>query len=133
KLAWQTEPEGAGLMQTNKVFSPRPSPPTEDELSRELKSLVAPLPPRTVTIRLLDIGGDKPLPYLGLPPASNPVLGLRGVRLLLNYSQLARTQIGALLRLSQEHPIRVLVPMVTLEADIRQMREIFDAVTPQPT
>lgn len=129
ELALDNGADGVGLLRIEQVYFARPSPPTEDELYRELKSLVAPLSPRTVTIRLLDIGGDKPLSYLGLPPASNPVLGLRGVRLLLNYSQLVRTQIGALLRLSQEHSIRVLVPMVTLEADIRQMRDIFDAMS----
>jgi phosphoenolpyruvate-protein phosphotransferase len=129
ELALDNGADGVGLLRIEQVYFARPSPPTEDELYRELKSLVAPLSPRTVTIRLLDIGGDKPLPYLGLPPASNPVLGLRGVRLLLNYAQLVRTQIGALLKLSQEHSIRVLVPMVTLEADIRQMRDIFDAAS----
>lgn len=129
ELALDNGADGVGLLRIEQVYFARPSPPTEDELYRELKSLVAPLSPRTVTIRLLDIGGDKPLPYLGLPPASNPVLGLRGVRLLLNYAQLVRTQIGAILRLSQEYSIRVLVPMVTLEADIRQMRDIFDAAT----
>jgi phosphoenolpyruvate-protein phosphotransferase len=127
ELALDNGADGVGLLRIEQVYFARPSPPTEDELYRELKSLVAPLSPRTVTIRLLDIGGDKPLPYLGLPPASNPVLGLRGVRLLLNYAQLVRTQIGALLRLAQEHSIHVLVPMVTLETDIRQMRDIFDA------
>jgi phosphoenolpyruvate-protein phosphotransferase len=128
ELALDNGADGVGLLRIEQVYFARPSPPTEDELYRELKSLVAPMNNRTVTIRLLDIGGDKPLPYLGLPPASNPVLGLRGVRLLLSYSQLVRTQIGALLRLSQEHPIRVLVPMVTLEADIRQMRQIYETI-----
>jgi Phosphoenolpyruvate-protein kinase (PTS system EI component in bacteria) len=81
-----------------------------------------------VTIRLLDIGGDKPLPYLGMPPSPNPTLGRRGVRLLLDYAQLVRTQMGAILRLAQEHPVQVLIPMVTLEDDIRRMRETFDAL-----
>ena len=49
------------------------------------------------------------------------------MRVLLEYSQLVRTQMGAILRLSQEHPVRVLIPMVTLEDDIRKMREAFDA------
>ena len=84
---------------------------------------------RPVTIRLLDIGGDKPLPYLRLPATSNPVLGRRGVRVLLEYSQLVRTQMGAILRLSQEHPVRVLIPMVTLEEDVEKMRETFDALS----
>src|SRR5262249_26801188 len=107
----------------------RPTPPTEDELFSELESLITPLGARPVTIRLLDIGGDKPLPYLGLPPTANPVLGRRGVRLLLNYAQLVRTQIGAILKLSERHNLRVLIPMVTLEDDIRRMRQTFDEMS----
>jgi phosphoenolpyruvate-protein kinase (PTS system EI component) len=128
ELALDNGADGIGLLRIEQIYFARPTPPTENELFAELKSLVVPLGKRTVTIRLLDIGGDKPLPYLGLPPAPNPVLGLRGVRLLLNYSQLVRTQVGAILSLSQEHPLRVLIPMVTLEDDIRRMREIFDAM-----
>jgi phosphoenolpyruvate-protein phosphotransferase (PTS system enzyme I) len=129
ELALDNGADGVGLLRIEQLYFARPTPPTEDELISELESLVAPLGDRPVTIRLLDIGGDKPLPYLGLPLTSNPVLGLRGVRLLLNYSQLVRTQIGAILKLSQEHSLRVLIPMVTLEDDIRRMREAFDALS----
>src|SRR5439155_1314108 len=80
-----------------------------------------------VTIRLLDVGGDKPVPFLPLPVEPNPSLGRRGVRLLLEYPQLVRTQLAALFRLAQEQDIRILVPMVTLEEDIREMRVLFDA------
>src|SRR5882672_2373056 len=118
-----TAPTASGCCGSNNYI-----PPTEDELFGELKRLITPLGNRPVTIRLLDVGGDKPLPYLGLPTTSNPVLGRRGVRLLLDYSQLVRTQIGAILKLSQEHSLRVLIPMVTLEDDIRRMRETFDAL-----
>ncbi|HEX3656977.1 MAG TPA: phosphoenolpyruvate--protein phosphotransferase [Pirellulales bacterium] len=128
-LALDNGADGVGLLRIEQLYFARPVPPTEDELSSELESLIAPLGDRPVTIRLLDIGGDKPLPYLGLPVTSNPVLGRRGVRLLLDYSQLVRTQIGAILKLSQAHPVRVLIPMVTLEDDIRRMREIFDAMS----
>src|SRR5262249_30715806 len=62
------------------------------------------------------------------PAETNPALGMRGVRVLLEYSQLARTQLAALLRLSQEQPIHVLVPMVTIDEDIGEMRELFEAV-----
>jgi phosphoenolpyruvate-protein phosphotransferase len=129
ELALDNGADGVGLLRIEQLYFARPSPPTEDELVRELESLIAPLGARPVTIRLLDIGGDKPLPYLGLPLTSNSVLGRRGVRLLLRYGQLARTQIGAILKLAQEHSVRVLVPMVTLEDDIRRMRETFDTLT----
>ena len=120
--------DGVGLLRIEQLYLARQTPPTEDELFAELRRLVEPLGNKPVTIRLLDVGGDKPLPYLGLPLSPNPVLGRRGVRLLLDYSQLVRTQLGAILRLSREHPLRVLIPMVTLEDDIRRMRAAFDAI-----
>jgi phosphoenolpyruvate-protein kinase (PTS system EI component) len=128
ELARANGADGVGLLRIEQLYLARPSPPTEEELSGELKGLIAPLGNRRVTIRLLDVGGDKPLPYLGLPPSPNPALGRRGVRLLLEYAQLVRTQMGAILRLAQEHPVQVLIPMVTLEDDIRRMREAFDAL-----
>ncbi len=128
ELALDNGADGVGLLRIEQLYFARKLPPTEDELFAELQQLVAPLGKRPVTVRLLDIGGDKPLPYLRLVQTANPVLGRRGVRLLLDYSQLVRTQFGALLRLCEEHPLRVLIPMVTVEDDIRRMREVFDAL-----
>jgi phosphoenolpyruvate-protein phosphotransferase len=126
ELALDNGADGIGLLRIEQLYFARPSPPTEEELFAELQRLISPLGNRRVTIRLLDIGGDKPLPYLAMPPGPNPTLGRRGVRLLLDYAQLVRTQMGAILRLAQEHPVQVLIPMVTLEDDIRRMRETFD-------
>jgi phosphoenolpyruvate-protein phosphotransferase len=128
EIALDNGADGVGLLRIEQLYFARQTPPTEDELFRDLESLITPLGKRPVTIRLLDIGGDKPLPYLALPPAPNPVLGRRGVRLLLDYSQLVRTQLGAILRLAREHSLRVLIPMVTLEDDIRRMRDKFAAI-----
>jgi phosphoenolpyruvate-protein phosphotransferase len=128
EIALENGADGVGLLRIEQLYFARPIPPTEDELYRELENLVTPLGDRPVTIRLLDIGGDKPLPYLALAATPNPVLGRRGVRLLLNYDHLTRTQIGAILRLSAEHSVRVLVPMITLEDDIRRMREVFETI-----
>ena len=120
--------DGVGLLRIEQVYFARHLPPTEDELFADLKKLVSPLGDRRITIRLLDIGGDKPLPFLRLPTTSNPALGRRGVRVLLDYPQLVRTQMGAILRLSLEQRIRVLVPMITLVDDLRTMREAFEAL-----
>jgi phosphoenolpyruvate-protein phosphotransferase len=128
ELALDNGADGVGLLRIEQLYFARNTPPSEDELFAELKLLVTPLGNRPVTIRLLDIGGDKPLSYLRLPVTSNPALGRRGVRVLLEYSQLVRTQMGAILRLSQEHPVRVLIPMVTLEEDIQKMRQTFDTM-----
>ena len=128
ELALDNGADGIGLLRIEQLYLARPSPPTEDELASELERLISPFRKGRVTIRLLDIGGDKPLPYLGMPSTPNPSLGRRGVRLLLDYAQLVRTQMGAILRLAQEYPVQVLIPMVTLEDDIRRMRETFDAL-----
>jgi phosphoenolpyruvate-protein phosphotransferase len=128
ELALDNGADGIGLLRIEQLYFARSSPPTEQELASELERLISPFGKGRVTIRLLDIGGDKPLPYLRLPPTPNPTLGRRGVRLLLDYVQLVRTQMGAILRLAQEHPVQVLIPMVTLEDDIRRMRETFDVL-----
>jgi phosphoenolpyruvate-protein kinase (PTS system EI component) len=120
--------DGVGLFRVEELYFARELPPSEEELFSELQPLVAPLREKPVTIRLLDIGGDKAIPSLRLPFESNPLLGKRGVRLLLDYPQLARTQLRTLLRLSQAQDIRILVPMVTFERDMQQMRELLAVV-----
>ena len=120
--------DGVGLFRIEELYFARELPPSEEELFSELQHLVAPLREKPVTIRLLDIGGDKAIPSLRLPFESNPLLGKRGVRLLLDYPQLARTQLKSLLRLSQAQDIRILVPMVTFESDMQQIRELLVAV-----
>ena len=92
--------DGVGLLRIEELYFGRELP-SEEELFSELQQLVAPLREKPVTIRLLDVGGDKAIPSLRLPFESNPLLGQRGVRLLLAYPQLARTQLKTLLRLSR--------------------------------
>jgi phosphoenolpyruvate-protein phosphotransferase (PTS system enzyme I) len=120
--------DGVGLFRIEQLYFARELQPSEEELFSELQHLIAPLREKPVTIRLLDIGGDKAIPFLRLPFESNPLLGKRGVRLLLDYPQLARTQLKSLLRLSQAQDIRILVPMVTFERDMQQIRELLVAV-----
>ena len=126
ELALEGGADGVGLFRIEQLYLARELPPTEDELLDALRRVTSLLRDKPLTIRLLDIGGDKPVPFLRLPAEANPLLGIRGVRLLLEYPHLAQTQLAALLRLSQEQPIRVLVPMVTLEDDIRTIRELFE-------
>ena len=77
-------------------------------------------------IRLLDIGGDKELPYLEFERGLNPSLGLRGVRTLLKYEYLLKTQLRAILRVSREFRVRILVPMVSLPEEMRRVRDILN-------
>src|SRR6266850_6923710 len=123
----QNGADGVGLLRIEELYFGRELL-SEEELFTQLQHLVAPLREKPVTIRLLDVGGDKAISSLRLPFESNPLLGRRGVRLLLAYPQLARTQLKTLLRLSQAQDIRILVPMVTIERDMQQMRELLVAV-----
>jgi len=83
---------------------------------------------KPIFIRLLDIGGDKPLPYLPLSPELDPSLGRRGVRLLLAYPELLNVQLRALLRLSKEHDVRITVPMVTFASDMQKVRSALEKI-----
>jgi phosphoenolpyruvate-protein phosphotransferase len=128
ELVIENGADGIGLFRIEQLYLARELPPSEEELYADLQTLVNPFRDRMVTIRLLDIGGDKPLQSLNLPPETNPLLGRRGVRLLLAFPQLVRTQLRALLRLSQDQAVRILVPMVALERDIQRIRELYEAV-----
>ena len=128
ELVIENGADGVGLFRIEQLYLARKLPPSEDELYEELHAVLGPFQDRPVTIRLLDIGGDKPLPSLNLPPETNPLLGRRGVRLLLAFPQLARTQFRALLRLSQDQTVRILVPMVALERDIQKIRALLGSV-----
>jgi phosphoenolpyruvate-protein kinase (PTS system EI component) len=78
---------------------------------------------------LLDVGADKPLPFLGAPRENNPSLGVRGIRFLLEHPDLLDTQLDALLKLSSDHDLRILVPMVTLPSDMGAVQEALQGAT----
>ena len=120
--------DGVGLFRIEQLYLGRELPPSEDELFEEMQAIASPLRDKPLTVRLLDVGGDKALAFLRPPREANPSLGLRGIRLLLRHPALLRTQLAAFIRLSRAQDLRVLVPMVTLEDDIRMTRELFDEI-----
>ena len=79
-----------------------------------------------MVIRTLDIGGDKPLPYIQLKPELNPFLGERGIRLCLNRPELFREQLRAILRASSFGHLRIMFPMVSDVLELRQARVIIE-------
>ena len=83
---------------------------------------------RPLVIRTLDIGGDKPIPYLPLPPEDNPALGLRGVRTSLWRPDLLDVQLRALLAVQPAGQVRILLPMITDVDEIRTVRRMLDEV-----
>jgi len=120
--------EGIGLYRTEFAFSIRPHPPTEEEQYEFLARAAERFHPRRVVFRLLDLGGDKVLPYLPLPPSRNPSLAERGIRLLLRHRDLLKTQLRAFLRVSAGHPVSILLPVVGGVEEIREARGVVRQV-----
>lgn len=109
--------DGIGLYRTEFLFSDRDEPPTEDEQYEHYSEALRAFS-RPVVIRLADIGGDKPVPWLGLDPEENPFLGERGPRLYALRPELLATQLRALLRAAEHGDLRVMVPMVATTEDL---------------
>ncbi|HXS91165.1 MAG TPA: phosphoenolpyruvate--protein phosphotransferase [Steroidobacteraceae bacterium] len=120
--------EGCGLLRTEFLFLERDSAPDEDEQLQQYQGIATTLAGRPLVIRTLDIGGDKPIPYLPMPAEPNPALGLRGVRTSLWRPDLLRVQLRAILRVQPAGQCRVLLPMITDTAEIRAVRRMIDDV-----
>jgi phosphotransferase system enzyme I (PtsI) len=120
--------EGIGLYRTEFAFSIRPAFPTEDEQHELLARAAERFHPRRVVFRLLDLGGDKVLPYFPLPPARNPSLAQRGIRLLLGHLEVLKPQLRAFLRVSADHPVSILLPVVGGVEDVRRARAVIRQV-----
>ena len=125
---------GIGLLRSEFLFMNRETLPNEDEQTEAYRSTIEAMGGHTVTIRVLDWGGEKDIEALqseGIVPEvtdDNPALGLRGIRLLLRETDLFETQLAAILRASIAGPTRVLLPMVTNLAEVRQARDIYERV-----
>lgn len=115
--------EGVGLYRMEQAYLGRVAPPGTDELLSEMRQTLEAAKGCEVCVRLLDIGADKPLPFMNFLAETNPSLGRRGIRLLLEYPELLKTQVRALLELAREFDVSVLVPMVTLPEDVLAVKE----------
>ncbi|MCM8776486.1 MAG: phosphoenolpyruvate--protein phosphotransferase [Candidatus Omnitrophica bacterium] len=118
--------DGIGLYRVEQFYMSSKDMPPEDRVYHGLKDALWPVKEMPVTIRLLDLGGDKVLPHLDFPEQMESVLGLRGVRLLLKYENILRPQIRVLLRLANEFKIQILVPMVSVPDDVIAIRKIIE-------
>jgi phosphocarrier protein FPr len=109
--------EGVGLLRTEFLFLDRAEAPTEEEQFEVYRDIALAMNGQPVIIRTLDIGGDKPLPYLAVPEEENPFLGQRGIRLCLARPELLRTQLRAILRAARFGRLRIMFPMITTVED----------------
>lgn len=118
--------DGIGLLRSEFLFLGRERLPTEEQQFAMLAEVLGAMEGRPVILRTLDVGADKPLPALPQPPEMNPALGVRGLRLqLLRRPDLLVDQLRAALRLSREHRLRLMFPMVSTVEEVREARSLL--------
>ena len=124
-MALEVGAMGVGLLRTEFSFMNRPDLPSEDEQFEVLRDLVKQMDGKPLTVRTLDVGGEKLASALGssVGESVNPALGLRAIRLGLAEPKLLDTQLAAILRASTYGPVRILIPMVSSADQIRAVRE----------
>ena len=115
---------GVGLFRTEFLFLERTEPPSEEEQVEAYRRVVEAFPGQPVTVRLLDIGGDKPIPYLPMGREENPMLGVRALRLAERHPDLFVTQLRACLRAATAGTIRVMAPMVADATDVETLHAL---------
>ncbi len=125
--------EGVGLYRTETPFSMRDRFPTSEEQRVLYRQLLASFAPRPVTMRTLDVGGDKSLPYFPFKE-DNPFLGWRGMRISLDHPEIFLTQVRAMMRSSQDYNnLRIMLPMITdvseVDEAMRMLKKAYADVT----
>lgn len=128
EAALEAGAEGIGLLRSEFLFMNRPTLPDEDEQYETLRGLVETMGGRTVTIRTLDAGADKLAAGIESGTGANPALGLRAIRLSLRRPALFEAQVAAILRAGAHGPVRILLPMVSNLAELREVRQIIARV-----
>ena len=116
---------GIGLYRTEFQYMNRTEFPTEDELYDRYKEVVEVMAPHPVTIRTLDVNGDKVISYAGHFQEANPALGLRAIRYCLKKPQIFMTQLRAILRAARYGHVRIMFPMISGSHEIQEAKKIL--------
>lgn len=124
--ALQYGAEGVGLFRTEFLYLDRQTPPDEEEQVAAYRAALDVMGTRPVVVRTLDVGGDKPLPYLDLGHEDNPFLGWRAVRMCLDQPEFFKIQLRALWRVSPGHDLRVMFPMIATVDEVRRARALLE-------
>ena len=120
--------EGVGLFRTEFLFLDRDTLPSEEEQFEAYQKVAHGMGNRPVIIRTIDIGGDKPLPYLDLDYEDNPFFGWRGIRFCLDHPDIFKTQLRAILRASFGHNIKLMFPMIGTLTELQAAKTILAEV-----
>jgi phosphocarrier protein FPr len=117
--------EGVGLLRTEFLYLDRDAAPDEEEQFSAYRGIAEAMGGRPVIIRTLDIGGDKPLPYIDLGREANPFLGWRAIRMCLAQPEFFKVQLRAIQRVAALHPVKVMFPMVATLGEIRAAKALL--------
>ncbi|CUW07360.1 phosphoenolpyruvate--protein phosphotransferase [Leuconostoc gasicomitatum] len=117
--------EGVGLYRTEFLYMESDHLPTEDEQFVAYKAVVEKMAGKPVTVRTMDIGGDKNLSYWKLPKEENPFLGYRAIRISLDQTEIFRTQLRALLRASAYGNLWIMFPMIATLGEFRAAKKVY--------
>jgi phosphotransferase system enzyme I (PtsI) len=117
---------GVGLFRTEYLFLSHQDVPDEEEQYEHYRQVIESSPTRTVTIRTLDLGGDKTVPYLGRRNEANPFMGWRSIRLSFEHPRLFERQIRAILRSGRHGRVSMLFPMITTLEELRYVNKLVE-------
>lgn len=121
--AFNNGAQSVGLFRTEMLYMDRPGAPSESELYNIFCQALEPAAGRSIIIRTMDIGGDKPVPYLNIPAENNPFLGYRAVRIYEEYQALFHTQLRAILRASAHGSLKIMIPMISSMEEILWVKD----------
>jgi phosphoenolpyruvate-protein phosphotransferase len=124
--ALQAGAEGIGLLRTEFLFVDRKTAPSEADHYRAYRPIIGAMGGRPVIARTFDIGGDKPVDFLAIPPEANPFLGWRAIRIGLARPDLLRTQLRALLRAGHGGNLKIMFPMIATTGEMQMARGLYD-------
>ena len=125
QVALESSAEGIGLFRTEFLFMDRPSLPDEEEQYKAYAEVAEAMAGKEVIIRMLDVGGDKDIPYLQMEKEENPFLGCRAIRYCLKHPEVFKVQLRALLRAACCGRIKIMLPMICTAEEIRQARALI--------
>ncbi|URJ24994.1 phosphoenolpyruvate-protein phosphotransferase PtsI [Candidatus Blochmannia ocreatus (nom. nud.)] len=131
KKAKENGAEGIGLYRTEFLFMNRNTLPTEEEQFQAYKNAAELTKDTAIVIRIIDIGGDKNLPYMNLPKEDNPFLGWRAIRIILNRKDILHTQLRAILRASFFGKLRIMYPMIISVEEIKTLNTELNSLKTQ--
>ncbi|MFQ3228744.1 phosphoenolpyruvate--protein phosphotransferase [Reinekea sp.] len=122
--------EGVGLFRSEFLYMAHPQEPTHEQQVAEYKAALDAMATENqpLIVRTLDVGGDKPLPYLAMPQEENPFLGVRGARLSLLYPDMLKRQLRALFEAADRGLLRIMFPMLSDITEWRAIKEIYNEV-----